>query len=99
MMRPALNETRLLVAGSTIPAGAGAMASAEWSDWIHLEAIQALVHHTTAVVAAVLMFALVGFVVQRLLHEGPIKRAVLWIDELALLCLFAYFAYELFTAL
>jgi hypothetical protein len=69
------------------------------SDWIHLSAIQALIHHTSAVIAAVVMFALVGFVVQRLLHDGPIKRAVLWIDELVLLCLFVYFTYELFMAM
>lgn len=99
MMRLVLHETWSLLGGPTVPAHAGRMASIEWSDWVHLEAIQALVHHTTAVVAAVVMFALVGYVVQRLLHEGPIKRAVLWIDEFVLLCLFVYFAYELFTAL
>ncbi len=75
------------------------VASVELSDWIHLDAIRALLHHTSAVMAAVVMFAAVGFVVQRLLHDGPIKRAVLWMDEVVLLCLFVYFAYELFTAL
>ena len=99
MMRLVLYESWPLLPGAAVPMRAGAMASIEWSDWIHLDAIQVLVHHTSAVVAAVAMFALVGFVVRRLLHEGPIKRAVLWMDEFLLLCLFAYFAYELFTAL
>ncbi len=67
--------------------------------WIHLEAIRALVHHTSAVVAAVVLFALVGFLTERLMHDGPIKHAVRWVDELVLLGLFVYFAYELFTVL
>ncbi|MFZ0888476.1 MAG: hypothetical protein WA005_08500 [Candidatus Binataceae bacterium] len=99
MMRLVLYESWPLLLGAALPMRAGRLASIEWSDWIHLDAIRVLVHHTSAVVTAVAMFALVGFVVQRLLHEGPIKRAVLWMDEIVLLCLFAYFAYELFTAL
>jgi hypothetical protein len=69
------------------------------AEWIHLDAIKALVHHTSAVIAAAVLFALVGFVVQRLLHDGPIKRAVLLVDEVVLLCLFVYFAYELLGSL
>ena len=67
--------------------------------WINIRIIQRLVHHTTGVIAAVLLFALVGFVVQRLLHDSILKRAVLIFDELVLLCLLVYFAYELFIYL
>lgn len=45
------------------------------------------------------MFSLVGFIVQRLMHDGAFKRCVLLVDEFALLCLFVYFAYELFRYL
>jgi uncharacterized membrane protein len=69
------------------------------SGWINLDAIKLLTHHTSAIIAAVVLFWLVGFVVQRLLPEGLIRRCVLLLDEFVLLCLFIYFAYELITYL
>ena len=63
--------------------------------WINLRVIQRLTHHTSAVITAVVLFWLVGFIVQRLMHDTWIKRCVLLFDELVLLCLFVYFAYEL----
>ena len=79
---------------------AGNSAPAHWlGDWINVKAIQALTHHTSAVVAAVVLFWLVGFVAQRLMQEGTMRRCVLLVDEFVLLCLFIYFAYELFTYL
>jgi hypothetical protein len=59
-------------------------------DWVHLEAIQLLVYHATAVITALLLSAVVGFVIQRLMREGPIKRLVIFIDEafVALVILF-----------
>jgi len=59
-------------------------------DWIHLEAIQLLVYHASAVIAALLLSAVVGSVIQRLMREGPIKRLVILIDEIfvALVILF-----------
>ena len=68
-------------------------------DWINLEAIKTLTHHTSAVVAAVVLFSFVGFVVQYLLKDGTLKRCVLIVDEFVLLCLFVYFAYQLFIYL
>ncbi|MBF6567388.1 MAG: hypothetical protein IVW54_00765 [Candidatus Binataceae bacterium] len=69
------------------------------ATWVNLDAIKLLTHHTSAVIVAVVMFWLVGYVVQRLLPEGLIRHCVLWIDEFVLLCLFIYFAYELLTYL
>ncbi len=63
--------------------------------WINVEAIQLLAHHASAVVAAVVLFWFVGWLVRRMLHDSVMKRAVLLLDELVLLCIFAYFAYEL----
>jgi hypothetical protein len=77
----------------------GGDSTSELANWIHLEAIRRLVHHTSAVIATLVLFSLVGFLIQRLMHDGPIKRVVLWVDELALLGLFVYFAYELFLSL
>ena len=67
--------------------------------WINLEAIQLISHHTSAIVAAVVLFWLVGWLVRRMLHDSVMKRAVLLIDELVLLCIFVYFAYELIFVL
>jgi uncharacterized membrane protein YGL010W len=65
------------------------------AGWINLEVIQLLTHHTSSVVVAVVLFWLVGLVIQRMLHDSIMKRAVLLLDEVVLLCIFAYFAYEL----
>jgi multisubunit Na+/H+ antiporter MnhE subunit len=77
----------------------GAGQASSWSDWVHVNAIQALFHHTSAVIAALIVSAVLGYLVQRLLHDGPVKRAILMLDELMVFCLFLYFAYELLTSL
>lgn len=65
------------------------------THWLNIEVIQLLAHHTSAVVAAVVLFWLVGWMVRKLVHDSRMKRAVLLLDEVVLLCIFAYFAYEL----
>jgi hypothetical protein len=65
------------------------------AGWINLEVIQLLTHHTSSVVVAVVLFWPVGLVIRRMLHDSIMKRAVLLLDEVVLLCIFAYFAYEL----
>jgi hypothetical protein len=65
------------------------------AGWINLEVIQLLTHHTSSVVVAVVLFWLVGLVIRRMLHDSIMKRAVLLLDEVVLLCIFAYFVYEL----
>lgn len=69
------------------------------TGWINFEAIRLLTHHTSAVVAAVVLFWLVGWLVRRMLHDSIMKRAVLLLDEMVLLCIFAYFTYELLFVL
>jgi hypothetical protein len=51
------------------------------------------------VITAVVLFSLVSYIVQRLMHDTWIKRCVLLIDELVLLALFVYFAYEFYLFL
>jgi hypothetical protein len=65
------------------------------AHWLNVEAIQLLAHHTSAVIVAVVLFWFVGWLVRRLLDDSAMKRAVLVLDEVVLLCIFAYFAYEL----
>jgi hypothetical protein len=96
----------LTVAARFFWTSAAALANGETSpishrveDWINIRALQLLAHHTSAVIATVVLFWLVGFIVQHLLHEGVLKRCVLIVDEFVLLCLFVYFAYELFIFL
>jgi uncharacterized membrane protein YGL010W len=69
------------------------------ASWINFEAIQLFTHHTSAVIAAVVLFSLVGWLVRRILHDSIMKRAVLLIDEVVLLCIFVYFGYELLFSL
>jgi uncharacterized membrane protein YGL010W len=69
------------------------------AGWVNFEAIRLLTHHTSAVVVAVVLFWFVGWLVRRMLHDSIMKRAVLLLDELVLLCIFAYFAYELLFVL
>lgn len=69
------------------------------AGWINLEAIRLLSHHTSAVVAAVVLFWFVGWLIRRMLEDSIMKRAVLLLDEVVLLCIFAYFAYELLFVL
>ena len=66
------------------------------AHWIDLETIRLLTHHGSAVIAAVLFTALVSFVVQRSLHDSFAKNLILLMDELVLLGLFLWFAYQLF---
>ena len=87
----------MMAAGPTANGGGSAIGGIE--QWINVNAIQVLAHHTSAVVAAVVMFWLVGFMVQRLMHDTVLRRCVLLVDEFVLLCLFVYFAYELFLFL
>jgi hypothetical protein len=85
-------------AGSPTPLGPPPPAEG-LEAWINIRVIQKLAHHTTAVIAAVVLFWFVGFLVQHLLHDSVIKRCVLLVDEFVLLCLFVYFTYELIIAL
>jgi len=68
-------------------------------SWVNFEALQLFTHHTSAVVAAVGLFWLVGWMVRRMLHDSAMKRAVLLIDEVVLVCIFVYFGYELLFSL
>lgn len=70
-------------------------APAGFTAWINFEAIQLLSHHASAVVTAVVLFWFVGWLIRRMLHDSMMKRAVLLIDEVVLLVIFVYFAYEL----
>ena len=76
--------------GLWIAESGGEPAGHSIEDWIHLEVIRLLVYHATAVIAALLLSAAVGFVIQRLMREGPIKHLIILIDEIfvALVILF-----------
>jgi len=69
------------------------------AHWLDLEAIRLLTHHTSAVVTAVTLTAIVAYLVRRLLHDGFAKQCILWIDEFLIVGLFLWFAYKLFLSL
>jgi hypothetical protein len=68
--------------GLWVAESGGGRVSHSIADWIHIEAIQLLVYHATAVIAALLLSAVVGFVIQKLMREGPIKHLIILIDEI-----------------
>jgi uncharacterized protein YecT (DUF1311 family) len=68
---------------------------AELSDWIHLDAIQALVHHATAVIAAIFLFGVTGRLIAYLIPNGHAKQIVIIIDDVILLAVFALAGWRL----
>lgn len=94
---PSLPDIPAMALGRTIAADTSAFGGIE--RWVNINAIQVIAHHTSAVVVSVVLFWFVGFIVQRLMHDTLLKKCVLVIDEVVLLCLFVYFAYEMFLVL
>jgi hypothetical protein len=82
-------------AGSPSPLSHPPLPTEGLEAWINVRLIQKLSHHVSGVIATVVLFSLVGFSVQRLMHDTWVKRCVLLIDQLVLLGLFVYFVYEL----
>jgi uncharacterized protein YecT (DUF1311 family) len=67
----------------------------ELSDWVHLDAIQALVHHATAVIAAIFIFGVTARLIAYLIPNGHAKKIVLIIDDVILLAVFALAGWRL----
>ena len=68
-------------------------------NWINFEAIQLLVHHASSVVAAIVIFAVVARLAIWLLPHGLVRKVVVIIDDVVLIGLVLYFAYEMFVYL
>jgi hypothetical protein len=80
----------LMVQSGGVASGGGGIA-----NWIHLEAIQVLAYHASAVIVTLVLSALVGYVIQRLMKEGWVKRLVTLLDELLVAALVIFFVAEL----
>jgi uncharacterized protein YecT (DUF1311 family) len=65
------------------------------NDWIHLEAIQALIHHASAVIAAIFLFGITGRLIAYLLPDGYAKKIVIIVDDIVLLAVFALAGWRL----
>jgi uncharacterized protein YecT (DUF1311 family) len=65
------------------------------SDWIHLEAIQALIHHASAVIAAIFLFGVTARLIAYLIPDGYAKNLVIIIDDIILLSVFALAGWRL----
>lgn len=79
------------------PASAGAFGSLE--HWIDIEIVQKLVRHSISVIVAVFAFYLVGKLLRRLVHEGFVKRVILFIDDFVLFVLLAFLGWEIIALL
>jgi hypothetical protein len=82
-----------------LAASAGGASLGGIEQWVDIEILQKLVRHSTTVVAAVLMFWLVGILLRRMLHEGYFKRIVILIDEFVLFALLAFLGWEIISLL
>jgi len=71
----------------------------EIEQWINFDAIQLLVHHASAVVAAIVIFAFVARLAIWLLPHGLVRKVVVIIDDVVLIGLLLYFGYEMFVYL
>jgi hypothetical protein len=58
-----------------------------------------LVHHASAVVAAIAIFAIVARLAIWLLPHGAVRKIVVIIDDTVLIGLLLYFAYDMFVYL
>jgi uncharacterized protein YecT (DUF1311 family) len=67
----------------------------ELDRWIHLDAIQALVHHATAVAAAIFLFAVTARLISYLIPDGHAKQIVIIIDDIVLLAVFSLAGWRL----
>ena len=81
---------RMAQSGGVSADGRGGIA-----NWIHLEAIQVLAYHASAVIVTLVLSALVGYVIQRVMKEGWLKRLVTLLDELLVAALVIFFVAEL----
>jgi hypothetical protein len=68
-------------------------------EWINFDAIQLLIHHASAVVAAIVIFALVARLAIWLLPHGLVRKIVVVIDDVVLIGLLVYFGWEMFVYL
>jgi hypothetical protein len=68
-------------------------------QWINFDAIQLLIHHASAVVAAIVIFALVARLAIWLLPHGLVRKIVVIIDDVVLIGLLLYFGWEMFVYL
>jgi hypothetical protein len=71
----------------------------EIERWINLHAIQALVHHATAMIVAIVVFSVVARLAIYLLPHTRVRRAVVIIDDVVLIGLVGWFGWQLFVYL
>jgi len=69
----------------------------ELNDWIHFDAIRLLVHHATAVIAAIFLFGVTGRLIAYLIPNGHAKKVVLMVDDVILLAVFVLTGWRLLS--
>src|ERR1700691_4928645 len=74
-----------------VPAGDGGGIA----NWIHLEAIQVLAYHASAVIVTLGLSAVVGYFIHPLMEDGGLKRLVPLLDEVLVAALVIFFVVEI----
>jgi hypothetical protein len=71
----------------------------EIERWVNLHAIQALIHHASAMIVAIVVFSIVARLAIYLLPHTRVRRAVVIIDDIVLIGLVGWFGWQLFVYL
>ena len=70
-----------------------------WNEFINTELIKRLSHHSSGTIAAIIFFAITGWVLRYLVHEGPVRTIIIYIEDCTLIGLFLWLAIQLFRDL
>ena len=65
-----------------------------WREWLDLDTIRACVRHATGAIPALLIFALVGLAIY-IVRDEALRRTLEMIDNLVLVGLFLWLAYQM----
>lgn len=66
-----------------------------WGEWLDTRALKALSQHASAIVAAIVFFALVGSLLRRVLPPGLVRDILEWIESIVLIGLFLWFGWQM----
>ncbi len=66
-----------------------------WAEWLDIKALRALSQHASAVLAAILFFALVGSLLRWVLPPGTVRDILEWVENAVLIGLFLWFAWQM----
>jgi hypothetical protein len=62
--------------------------------WIEVETLRTISRHTISVVAVVVSFGIVGWVMELLIPKGPLRSVLEWVEEFVIIGSFGWLVVE-----